>query len=84
MRCGDVVKHEPTGEEWVVAYEDGEYMAWCGWPDGQARVADCTVVKACTDEEHLHWLTQVATSKTGRRARMAQAALDALKAKENS
>jgi hypothetical protein len=52
MRTGDYVKHGPTGETWVVAYVDGPDLAWSGWPEGVARVADCTLVKACSDEEH--------------------------------
>jgi hypothetical protein len=79
FRCGDVVKHGPTGEEWLVAYCDGDDLAWCGWPDGLARTADCTLVRASTDDEHFKWLRDVAKS-TGRRARMAQAALSRLEA----
>lgn len=74
MRCGDKVKHGPTGETWVVAYVDGEYLAWCGWPEGEARVSDCTLVEACSDEEHHRWLKEVAAS-SGIRASKAKAAL---------
>lgn len=27
MRCGDTVKHGPTGETWTVAYADGDRMS---------------------------------------------------------
>lgn len=77
FRCGDIVKHGPTGEEWLVAYVDGEHLAWCGWPEGEARVADCTLVRAVDDERHLFWLRECAKSD-GRRARMAQTELDKL------
>ncbi len=50
VRCGDVVKHRPTGEEWVVAWSDGEYLAWAGWPDGRARLSDCDIVMRVSDE----------------------------------
>ena len=80
MRCGDHVLHRPTGETWVVAYVDGNDLAWCGWPDGLARTSDCELVKACDDAEHLRMLKQVAESKTGRRASHAQRELAALSA----
>ncbi len=51
MRTGDHVKHLPTGEEWLVAFvEDGRLCA-CGWPCSLVPVADCELVKACTDIE---------------------------------
>jgi hypothetical protein len=39
IRGGDHVFHRPTGETWVVAYVSGDYLAWCGWPSGEARVS---------------------------------------------
>lgn len=45
---GDTVKHGPTGETWVVAYVQGDRLAWCGWPEGEARLADCTLVEHAT------------------------------------
>jgi hypothetical protein len=53
-RCGDHVRHGPTGETWVVAFADtktGE-LAWAGWPPGRARIADCEVVYQCPDQTH--------------------------------
>ena len=44
------MRHGPTGEEWVVAWADGERLAWAGWPDGTALVADCEVVRRVSDE----------------------------------
>lgn len=76
MRAGDIVRHKPSDEEWVVAYQDGEYMAWCGWPEGEARVSDCEVTKEATEAEHREWLQRLAKS-SGKRARMALAALEA-------
>jgi hypothetical protein len=52
-RCGDTVRHGPTGDLWEVAYAHGDSLAWCGWPDGRARLGDCEIVTRCTDEEHL-------------------------------
>lgn len=51
-RCGDSVYHAPSGETWLVAWCDGERLAWAGWPDGTALAADCAIVKRATDEEH--------------------------------
>lgn len=54
MRCGDHVYHAKSDQTWVVAYADPEsgYMAWSGWPEGRAAIADCKVVYTCTDEQH--------------------------------
>jgi hypothetical protein len=74
-RAGDIVHHEPSGEDWVVAYLDGENIAWCGWPAGEARAADCWLKKSCTDEEHINRLREIAKSD-GKRASMARRELD--------
>ncbi|NEV80099.1 hypothetical protein DYI24_23980 [Rhodopseudomonas sp. BR0C11] len=78
MRAGDHVLHGPTGEEWVVAYVDGDRLAWCGWPEGEAMVSDCEMIKKATDEEHVEWLQEIAKSAEGKRARMARIALDSI------
>jgi hypothetical protein len=53
-RCGDHVRHRPSGEEWVVAFAepDRNEIAWAGWPDGRADLSDCDVIKVATEEEH--------------------------------
>jgi hypothetical protein len=57
---GDVVRHGPTGEAWVVAYVKGKYLAWCGWPEGEARVSDCSLLKKATPEEKEKLLQELA------------------------
>lgn len=57
-RCGDHVFHRPSGEEWIVAWAEGDDLAWAGWPYGIARVADCEIIRRCDDEEHAHWAQQ--------------------------
>lgn len=47
---GDTVKHGPTGETWIVAYVEGERLAWVGWPQGEARLSDCTLIEKATPE----------------------------------
>ena len=66
MRTADIVHHIPSGEEWVVAWADHRsgYMAPCGWPTCQARIADCTVIRAASDEEAKGLIE--AMSKSGR------------------
>lgn len=73
IRCGDIVKHGPTGEEWLVAWADPETgdLAWCGWPNGIARISDCTLVEACDDAKHRRVLDMV-LGTDGSRARMAR------------
>jgi hypothetical protein len=51
-RCGDVVRNLKNGEEWLVAWAHGNYLAPWGWPNGIARLSDCEVVTRCTDEDH--------------------------------
>lgn len=79
IRAGDIVHHEPTGEDWVVAYVDGEHLAWCGWPAGEAKLSDCWLKKSTTDEVHIGLLKQLAKSD-GKRARMAQRELERISA----
>jgi hypothetical protein len=78
MRAGDTVLHKPTGEEWLVAYVEGDDLAWCGWPDGLARTGDCELVRACSDEEHVRRLRALAAADAGRRSRKAQIALESI------
>lgn len=50
---GDRVFHGPTKETWLVAFVDGEHLYYCGWPEGRARLSDCTLVdKATTERRH--------------------------------
>ncbi len=55
IRCGDTVYHKPTKETWIVAYADYDHneLAWCGWPEGFAKLSDCELKESCSDEEHL-------------------------------
>lgn len=64
VRAGDHVLHSPSGETWVVAWADPatDDLAWCGWPDGMARLSDCTLVKAATDAEHHQKLRELKAS----------------------
>lgn len=60
FRAGDVVRHKPSGEEWVVAWCDGDDLAWCGWPNGVARTSDCDLIRAASDEQHMKVCRDVA------------------------
>jgi hypothetical protein len=50
---GDVVRHRPSGEEWTVAYADYERgdLSWSGWPEGIAKLSDCTLVRKAPPDE---------------------------------
>lgn len=74
FRAGDHVRHRPSGESWVVAYQDGEHVGWCGWPAGEALAADCDLIQAVTDTEHLAILRRLENGGD-KRARMAREAL---------
>jgi len=47
---GDTVHHGPTDESWLVAYVQGNKLAWCGWPEGEAALSDCTLLEKATPE----------------------------------
>lgn len=56
----DYVHHAPTSENWVVAYVQNGHLAWCGWPCGEARLEDCTLIRKATDEERIVLLQTMA------------------------
>ena len=52
FRAGDIVKHGPTGEEWVLAVDQfGNEVSPCGWPETIAKAADCEIVTRASDKE---------------------------------
>ena len=57
---GDTVKHEPTGETWLVACVVGDRLSWCGWPEGTANLSDCTLVTKATPEKRVALLREMA------------------------
>lgn len=58
---GDAVFHIPSGETWIVACVDGDYLSWCGWPPGWARLSDCTLVRKATPEQREQLLNDMAS-----------------------
>lgn len=72
---GDVVRHRPTGEKWLVAYVRGDRLAWCGWPEGEAALSDCTLLCKATPEQRLKHLREIAQGR-GRRAEYARSVLE--------
>lgn len=74
---GDYVLHRPTGEQWVVAYVRGDRLAWLGWPEGEASVADCELVEKAPMERREKWLREMAESPgDGPRQRYARQVLN--------
>lgn len=72
----DHVMHGPSGETWLVAYVQGDRLAWCGWPEGEAALADCTLVKKATPEERNKLLLELADCTNDRRGRYARQRLN--------
>jgi hypothetical protein len=62
----DAVFHTPTGETWLVAYVKGDRLAWCGWPEGEAALSDCTLTRKANDAERDALLRQMARSNSRR------------------
>lgn len=64
MRANDIVRHEPTGEEWVVCGVNVKYgeLVPCGFPfPSIAKISDCTLIEARNlpqDEEQKKALRQ--------------------------
>lgn len=60
-RAGDVIKHIPTDEEWLVATVDQTHIGCAGWPYTLAPFKDCILIEAASDEYHLSFLKQLAS-----------------------
>ena len=52
-RCGDIVRHDPSGEEWFVAYATPTSLCAMGSRDDEVPVSACTVVHHCTAAQHV-------------------------------
>lgn len=74
---GDTVLHRPTGEQWIVAYVNGDRLSACGWPDTIVPLADCELVHKARPGQRMDILQMMATS-TGHRADYAREVLAAL------
>jgi hypothetical protein len=72
----DHVYHAPSGETWVVAYVEGDRLAWCGWPEGEAALSDCELVEKATPEQRQKLLWQMADGRNDRRSRYAKQRID--------
>lgn len=68
----DHVLHGPSGETWVVAYVEGDSLAWCGWPEGKAKLTDCTLTKKATPEQRDKLLLEMADCTNDQRGRHAR------------
>ena len=46
---GDIVRHKPTGEDWVIKHtgsdHNGDWVEPAGWPSCRARASDCTLIE---------------------------------------
>lgn len=51
IEIGDVVKHGPTGETWVVCRVGGDSVYPAGWPPSCGEIKDCTLVRKATADE---------------------------------
>lgn len=77
-RCGDHVLHRPSGEKWLVAWCEGDDLAWCGWPNGIARTSDCEIVHRADDTEHRKMAAEVAACGDSRASRVRRLYAEAL------
>ena len=59
LDTGDVIKHIPTGEEWVVAYSRNGSVCCCGWPESFADISDCVLIEKAKPERRLAVLNEM-------------------------
>ena len=57
---GDVVRHGPCDEEWLIAYAEGPYVYPCGWPDSRALADDCALVTKASADVVMRLLREMA------------------------
>lgn len=61
---GDTVFHHPSQETWIVAYVRGRHLSWCGWPEGEAQIADCELKEQATVADRQKLLERLAGVET--------------------
>lgn len=65
---GDVVRHRPSGEEWLVAFVANGRLVNVGWPESSAPVGEFELVRKATPEQRLALLRRMAESSGSRAA----------------
>jgi hypothetical protein len=79
FRAADVVKHAPSGEEWVLMCDEENGSVFpAGWPSSIGKASDCTLVEAASDNARLDMLRRVAAVRYGNRSRVATYQLSTL------
>lgn len=58
---GDIVRHIPSGEEWVLLRATDDDVFPAGWPKSRARASDCELIHR--DDGTLDRLRGIATPK---------------------
>lgn len=61
---GDIIKHIPSGETWVVAYERNGEVCCCGWPESFADTSDCVLIEHATKEKKISTLNEMSKLDT--------------------
>jgi hypothetical protein len=65
---GDVVRVPSIGEEWIVAYVEGDYLYCCGWPLTGVRLSQVELVERATPERRQQLLEDMAKSSCDMRS----------------
>lgn len=50
LERGDIVRHVPSGEEWLLLRVKDDYVYPAGWPPSRALAADCVLVSKATPD----------------------------------
>lgn len=49
IKAGDIARHIPTGEKWIILRagtdSDGDFVEPAGWPACRARMSDCDLIE---------------------------------------
>ena len=51
IEIADIIFHKPSGEEWVVAKVNEQYLWPAGWPCCRAKLKDCELRKKASEGE---------------------------------
>lgn len=86
FRSGDVVRHKPSGETWVLAVVEPENgRAWpAGWPCSSTPLVALEMVEAASGEASLKMLREVAAMENDPRRAIAERQLAATEGKPAS
>ena len=62
---GDEIRHEPSGEDWLVAFVENGLLWAVGWPCTAAKLSDCKLTEKATPERRQQLLLDLSAMSSG-------------------